>query len=91
MLKWAITSSSIGQWNRCPPATQAKYGRMRLHYPQDHRFKLYVTLLMEVRLFAHLLDVEDTANAWLDRMMPEMAKSAGATEKLKARDQKARV
>jgi len=48
-------------------------------------------LLMEGRLFAHLLDIDDTANAWLDRMMPEMAKSAGATEDLKARDQMAWV
>ncbi len=46
---------------------------------------------MEGRLFAHLLDIEDTANAWLDWMMPEMAKAAGATEELKARDQMAWV
>ncbi len=52
---------------------------------------MYTALLMEGRLFAHLLDVEDTANAWLDRLMPEMAKAAGATEGLKARDQMAWV
>ena len=46
---------------------------------------------MESKLFAHLLDIEDTANEWLDRMMPEMAKAAGATEELKARDQMAWV
>ncbi len=44
-------------------------------------------LSMEGRLFAHLSDVEDTANSWLDRMMPGMAKAAGTTEELKARDQ----
>ncbi len=53
--------------------------------------ELYAALLMEGRLFAHLLDVEDTANGWLDRMIPQMAKSAGATEELKARDQMAWV
>jgi len=68
-----------------------KYGRMRLRCLQDHKSELYAALLMEGRLFAHLLDVRDTANAWLDRMIPEMAKSAGTTEELKARDQMAWV
>lgn len=74
-----------------PSRDLGKYGRMRLRYLQDHKSELYAALLMEGRLFAHLLDVEDTANAWLDRMMPEMAKTAGATEELKARDQMAWV
>lgn len=38
------------------------------------------------KLQAHLLDINDTANEWLDRMMPQMAKAAGATEELKARE-----
>ena len=42
-------------------------------------------------MFAHLLDINDTANDWLDRMMPQMAKAAEATEELKARDQMAWV
>jgi len=74
-----------------PARDLGKYGRMRLHYLQDHNSELYAALLMEGRLFAHLLDVEDTANDWLDRMMPEMAKAAGATEELKAYDQMAWV
>ena len=68
-----------------------KYGRMRLRYLQDHKPKLYSALLVEGNLFAHLLDIEDTANGWLDRMMPDMARAAGATEELKARDQMAWV
>jgi len=70
-----------------PSCDLGKYGRMRLRYLQDYKSDLYATLLMEGKLFAHLLDVEDTANAWLDQMMPEMAKAAGATEELKAHDQ----
>ena len=46
---------------------------------------------MEGKLFAHLLEVEDTANVLLDSMMPDMAKEAGATEELKARDPMSRV
>ena len=68
-----------------------KYGRMRLRYLQDHKSELYAALLMECKLFSHLLDIEDTANGWLDRMMPGMARAAGATEELKARDQMAWV
>ena len=41
------------------------------------------------KLQAHLLDINDTANEWLDRMM--LAKAAGVTEELKARDQMAWV
>ncbi len=74
-----------------PSRDLGKYGRMRLRYLQDHKSELYAALLMEGRLFDHLLDVEDTANGWLERMIPEMAKAAGATEELKARDQMAWV
>ena len=41
---------------------------------------------MEGKLYAHLLEVEDAANGLLDSMIPGMAKDAGATEELKARD-----
>ena len=64
-----------------------KYGRMRLSYLKQHRRKLYRELVDTGKLQAHLLDINDTANDWLDRMMPQMAKAAGATEELKARDQ----
>lgn len=74
-----------------PGRDLGKYGRMRLTYLQEHKSELYADMLMNSTLFAHLLDVEDTANAWLDRMMPDMAKAAGATEELKARDQMAWV
>ena len=63
-----------------------KYGRMRLTYLRQHRRKLYRELVSTDKLQAHLLDINDTASEWLDRMMPEMAKAAGATEELKARD-----
>ena len=74
-----------------PSRDLGKYGRMRLRYLQDHKSELYAALLMEGRLFDHLLEIEDTANSWLDQMMPDMAKAAGATEELKAHDQMAWV
>ena len=68
-----------------------KYGRMRLSYLKQHQPKLYRELVSTGRLQAHLLDINDTANSWLDRMMPQMAKAAGATEELRAHDQMAWV
>ena len=66
-----------------------KYGRMRLTYLKQHQRKLYRELVDTGKLQAHLLDINDTANEWLDRMM--LAKAAGVTEELKARDQMAWV
>ena len=74
-----------------PSRDLGKYGRMRLRYIQDYKSELYAALMMDGKLFAHLLDIEDTANERMDRMMPGMARAAGATEELKARDQMAWV
>jgi len=38
-----------------PSRDLGKYGHMRLRYLQDHKSELYAALLMEGRLFAHLL------------------------------------
>ena len=64
---------------------------MRLIYLKQHRRGLYRKLVTSGKLQDHLLDIEDTARDWLDRIMPEMAKATGATEELKARDQMAWV
>lgn len=63
-----------------------KYGRMRKQYLQAHRPGLYNSLLLSGTLYAHLLEIDQTARKRLELMMPEMAKAAGATEDLKAHD-----
>ena len=63
-----------------------KYGLLRLRYLKEHRPIVWAELVMEGKLYAHLLEVEDAAQDLLDSMMPGMAKEAGATEDLKARD-----
>ncbi len=63
-----------------------KYGRMRRQYLQAHRPGLYNSLLMSGTLYAHLLEIDQTARKRLELMMPEMAKAAGATGELKALD-----
>ena len=63
-----------------------KYGLMRRRYLKEHRRIVWAKLVMDGKLYAHLLETEDTANEMLDSMMPGMAREAGATEELKARD-----
>ncbi len=69
-----------------PKRGLGKYGLMRLRYLKEHRPIVWAKLVMDGELYSHLLEVEDVANDLLDSMMPGMAKEAGATEKLKARD-----
>ena len=69
-----------------PNRNLTKYGLLRRRYLKENRPVLWGTMMMDVTLFSHLLEVEDQANEMLDQMMPSLAKEAGATEQLKARD-----
>ena len=69
-----------------PVRTVGKYGSLRRTYLKQHKHDLWRELAGSGKLTAHLLETEDAANDLLDSMMPGMAKEAGATEDLKARD-----
>ena len=69
-----------------PDRGLGKYGLLRLRYLKEHRPIVWAELVMEGKLYAHLLEVEDAAHNLLDSMMPGMAKEAGATEDLKVCD-----
>ena len=69
-----------------PDRDLGKYGRMRLTYLREHRPGLLNRLTLNGTLFSHLLEIEDAANRRLELMMPELAKTAGATEDLKAQN-----
>ena len=69
-----------------PSQNLGKYGRMRKKYLQENRQGLYNRLLLSGRLQSHLLEIDQTAHRRLEQMMQELAKEAGATEELKARD-----
>jgi hypothetical protein len=69
-----------------PKRGLGKYGLLRLRYLKEHRPIVWAELVMEGKLYAHLLETEDAANDLLESMMLGMAKDAGATEDLKARD-----
>ena len=64
-----------------------KYGRMRQRYLKEYRPALYSSLLLSEKLYSHLLEIDEVANARMDILMPQLMKAAGATEELKAADQ----
>lgn len=64
-----------------------KYGRMRKQYLEKHRSVLYTSLILQERLYPHLLEIDRTANERMDTLMPQLMKAAGVDEALKAADQ----
>ena len=69
-----------------PQAPLGKYGRMRNDYLKEHRPVLWNSLLLSEKLYPHLREIDEAANNRLEQMMPELMKSAGVTESLKASD-----
>ena len=64
-----------------------KYGILRREYLKEHRPVTYETMLLSGELFMHLAEVDSSSRSMLDRLIPEMAKAEGITEKLKASNQ----
>ena len=62
------------------------YGRMRLDYLREHRPGLYTRLILSGKLYDHLAEIDETSQDRLDRMIPQMAKTEGVNEALKAHD-----
>ena len=61
-----------------------KYGRMRKTYLMEHRPVLFSNLLLSEKLYPHLREIDETAKARLETMMPKLMEAAGISEKLKA-------
>lgn len=66
-----------------------KYGSLRRIYLKQHKHDQWRELAGNGKLTAHLLDIDDTAQEWMDRLLPQMMEAAGAIEELKACDQMA--
>lgn len=62
------------------------HGRMRKRYLKEHRPVLYSSLILNEKLYPYLLEIDEAANNRLEAIMPELVKSAGVTEQLKASD-----
>lgn len=74
-----------------PPAedapTYGKYGRLRLTYLREHHEGLYTGLFLSGKLNKHLNEIDDAANAQMERLTQQLAQEQVITEELKARDQ----
>ena len=53
----------------------------------EHRKGLYNSMLLTGRLWAHLTEIDRTAQEQMDDLVAEMAKEQGVTEALKASNQ----
>ena len=68
-----------------------KYGRMRHTYLREHKKAYYTTLLFDGKLVTHLNEIDEDANARMELLIKQIAKSQGVTEVLKAQSQMAWV
>ena len=69
------------------PVELGKYGRMRRSFLIEHRPVLLNQLVLSGKLFPHLAEINQTAEARLELLMTQLKEQNGVTEELKARDQ----
>ena len=69
------------------PVELGKYGRMRRTFLIEHRPVLLNQLVLSGKLFSHLAEINQTADARLELLMTQLKEQNGVTEELKARDQ----
>ncbi len=62
------------------------YGMLRKAYLQGYRPVLYNELVLSEKLYEHCGEINDACRSRMELIIPELAKTAGATEALKAAD-----
>ena len=63
------------------------WGMRRLRYLKNHHPIIYTNYLTSCTLTAHLADIDEEANEMFERLVEQLAKQEGVTEKLKADNQ----
>ena len=63
------------------------WGKRYLKHIKNHRPILYTNLLTNCKLTAYLADIDKEANEMFERLVKQLAKQEGVTEKLKAENQ----
>ena len=63
------------------------WGKRHLRYIKNHHPIRYTNLMTSCRLTAYLADIDEEANKMFDRLVKQLAKQEGVTEKLKADNQ----
>ena len=64
-----------------------KWGRMHLAYLKEHKPGLYSHLILSGKLYRHLAELNDQAQARLEVIIRQMQRSEGVDERMKAQDQ----
>ena len=70
-----------------PEGELGKYGLMREDYLKKHRGVMYTALLLSGKLWAHLLEIDQTAQKRESKMIRELAVQRGVNEAMKASNQ----
>ena len=88
-MKTELTYTSVGEYSlpnlKLSGAEEiGKYGRMRREYLRKHRPILYNRLLLSEKLYAYLSEIDRAAQERTERIMNELMKQNGVTEKMKA-------
>ena len=64
-----------------------RFAKMRHRYLREHRNGIYTGMFLDGKLEAHLQEIGTAAEEMFDRLVEQMKKSEGVTEKLKAENQ----
>ena len=64
-----------------------RFAEMRRKYLREHKDGIYTGMLLTGKLDIHLKEVGESAQVLFDRIVDEMKKFEGVTEKLKAENQ----
>ena len=83
----SVTYSTVGDYQlpnlilNQPRKPMGKYGRMRRNYLKQYRPVLYNSMLLNGTLYPHLMEMEQTAESWMQQMMAELLKQNPAPDK----------
>ena len=61
-----------------------RYGHLRQTYLREHRPVLYNALFLGGTLYQHLVEIDQTCNERMERLIAQLAEREGVTEALKA-------
>ena len=64
-----------------------RFAEMRRRYLREHRDGIYTGMLLTGKPDDHLEEIGDTAQEMFDRLVVQMKKAEGVTERLKAENQ----
>lgn len=70
-----------------PEGEIGKYGRMRKRFLKEHHRAEYYALIMDMKLKAHLMEINEAAHERMDVLEEQLKKQQGVTEALKGQDQ----